>query len=184
MIRIIRARLPRGLHAFARREDGTVVVVVSAALPARQRSTAIRRALSAAPEAGWRSARSPVLLPALGGGLGAGRVPETRGGWALSIATAAVAATVVLAVPVTALSAGRDGVAAPPGRQPSAVRSARTASSPGVLPAEPASGSGSEPAARFWQASGPVGPGVVRTSGTSLRRAAAKPPPSAGLARG
>jgi hypothetical protein len=147
VIRIIRARLPRGLQAFARREDGTVVVVVSAALPARQRSTAIRRALSAAPEAGWRSASSPVLLPALGGGLGAGRVPETRGGWALSIATAAVAATAMLAVPVTALSAGRDHVASPPGHQPSAARTARTTSGPGLAQLSPqaATSAGAQP---------------------------------------
>ena len=124
MIRIVRARLPRGLQAFARRVDGTVVVVVSAALPAGQRATAIRRALRAAPLAGWRPASSPVLLPALGGGLGARRVPDTRGGWALGGAAVVTAAVVALAIPVTALSAGGDSVAAQPGSHPAAAHSA------------------------------------------------------------
>lgn len=132
MIRIVRARLPRGLQAFARRDGRTLVVFVSVALPARQRAAAIRRALSAAPQAGWRSASSPVLLPALGGGLGAGRVPETRWGWALGASAAVTAAAVTLAVPVTAFTAGRHSVAAPPGRHPSAAISAVTAGRAGT----------------------------------------------------
>ncbi|HEY2550233.1 MAG TPA: hypothetical protein VGI64_06615 [Streptosporangiaceae bacterium] len=126
MIRIIRARLPRGLHAFASRDGGTLVVFVSVTLPARQRAAAIRRALTAAPQAGWRSASSPVLLPALGGGLGASRVPETRCGWALGAAAAVTAIAVTVAIPVTAFAAGSAGVAAPPGSHPSAATSAAT----------------------------------------------------------
>jgi hypothetical protein len=160
VIRIVRARLPRGLQAFARRDGETVVVFVSAALPVGQRTTAIRRALSAAPEAGWRPEGSPVLLPALSGGLGAGRVPESRRGWALGVTAAVVAAAVTLAVPVTALTAGRHSVAAPSGRHPSAVPSAVSASTPGIAGPDPDGWHGSQRPAGHPQAAALFAPTV------------------------
>jgi hypothetical protein len=94
MIRIRRVRLPESLQALARRENGAVVVYVSAALPASKRAAAIRRALRAAPEAGWRSPRSPVVLPALAGGAGLPLAPEGR--WTYRALVAAAAAVVAL----------------------------------------------------------------------------------------
>jgi len=78
MIRIKRVPLPAGMQAFARRENGAVAVYVSADLSAAGRSAAIRRALRAAPEAGWRSTGSPVLIPALAGAVRLRLVPESR----------------------------------------------------------------------------------------------------------
>ena len=94
MIHIRRVRLPESLQALARRENGAVVVYVSAALPASERAAAIRRALRAAPEAGWRSPRSPVVLPALAGGAGLPLAPEGR--WTYRALVAAAAAVVAL----------------------------------------------------------------------------------------
>ena len=96
MIRIERVGLPPGMKAFARRENGTVYVYVSAGLPAGERLAAIREALRAAPDAGWRTGHHPVLLPALAGGAGLRRAPEGRWTyWALLTAAIAVAASVV-----------------------------------------------------------------------------------------
>ncbi|HEX3924877.1 MAG TPA: hypothetical protein VHY31_21505 [Streptosporangiaceae bacterium] len=114
MIRIEHVRLPDGLQAFARLEDGTVVVYVSAELSAAERTTAIARALRAAPEAGWRDPHRPVLLPALAGGARLRLVPESR--WAYR-GLAAVPVAVAAAVVALALLGGSDpaspGTAAP-----------------------------------------------------------------------
>ncbi len=104
MIHIRRARLPESLQALARRENGAVVVYVSAALPASARAAAIRRALRAAPEAGWRSPRSPVVLPALAGGAGLPLAPEGR--WTYRALIAAAAAAVIALVTAIVLAGG------------------------------------------------------------------------------
>jgi hypothetical protein len=118
MIRIKHVRLPAGMQVFARREDGSVVLYVSAELPAGGRAAAIRRALSAAPEAGWRSPRSPVLLPALAGGAGLRLAPDSRWTYrALFAAVAAGAAALIAMVAATALTGAplpRGGGSPPP----------------------------------------------------------------------
>jgi hypothetical protein len=107
MIRIRRGRLPEGLQALARHDHGAVVVYVSAALSASERAAAIRRALRAAPEAGWRSPRSPVVLPALAGGAGLPLAPGGR--WAYRALFAAAAAAVIAVVTVLVLAGGSPG---------------------------------------------------------------------------
>jgi hypothetical protein len=104
MIQIRRARLPESLQALARRENGAVVVYVSATLPASERAAAIRRALRAATEAGWRSPRSPVMLPALAGAAGLPLAPEGR--WTYRALVAAAAAAVIGLVTAIVLAGG------------------------------------------------------------------------------
>ncbi len=136
MIRIRRVRLPESLEAFARRENGTVVVYVSAALSAGKRTAAIRRALRAAPEAGWRSPRSPVKLPALAGGAGLPLAPDGR--WAyralLAAAVAGVAAVIAVVTAMALAGSPAHGATGPP----AALRTA--APSAGAGPARPRSG--------------------------------------------
>ena len=138
MIHIERARLPAGTRAFAYREDGVIVVQVSAELSARKRLAAIRQALHAAPAAGWRSRRSPVLLAALAGCVGLRRAPESR--WAHRVlVTAAVALAVLIAV-ATLTSVSLNGT----GRQPAALQPGRPPllAGPGPAPGQPATGHG------------------------------------------
>jgi hypothetical protein len=121
MIHIERARLPSGTRAFAYHEDGVIVVQVSAELSARERLSAIRQALRAAPTAGWRSLGSPVLLPALVGCLGLRRAPDSP--WPHRVVvTAAVAVAVLIGVAtITTVSlhgGGRPPAALQPGRPP------------------------------------------------------------------
>jgi hypothetical protein len=121
MIHIERSRLPSGTRAFAYHEDGVIVVQVSAELSARERVGAIREALRATPAAGWRSLRSPVLLPALVGSLGLRRAPESS--WPHRVlVTAAVAVAVLIGVAaITSVSlhgGGRPPAALQPGRSP------------------------------------------------------------------
>jgi hypothetical protein len=151
MIRIERVRLPGGMQAFARREDDAVVVYVSAELTASERTAAIARALRAAPEAGWRSPRSPVLLPALAGGARLRLVPESRWAYRGLLATVPVAAAAVV-VPLLLLSGGtpvpRDPVAAPQGQPPATSQPARTGDRPAAAHrAGQDPGTGSGPAA-------------------------------------
>ena len=98
MIRIKRVPLPAGMQAFARRENGAVAVYVSADLSAAGRSAAIRRALRAAPEAGWRSTGSPVLIPALAGAVRLRLVPESRWTYRALFAAATAGAIIVIAM--------------------------------------------------------------------------------------
>jgi hypothetical protein len=105
MIHIKRVELPAGMQAFARRENGAVVVRVSADLSAAGRATAIRRALRAAPEAGWRPPNRPMLIPALAGAVRLRRAPESRWTYrALFAGAAAVAIALIAMAAVTALS--------------------------------------------------------------------------------
>jgi hypothetical protein len=173
MIRIRRARLPEGLQALARHDHGTVVVHVSAALSASERAAAIRRALRAAPEAGWRSPRSPVVLPALAGGAGLPLAPGGR--WAYRALFAAAAAAVIAVITVLVLAGGSPGHRT--ARSTTALRPAASPTAPG--PARPSgpgpgtgpgavSGAGPSPPkcpACWWTASGAGQP----DSGTVLR---------------
>jgi hypothetical protein len=133
MIRFERARLPRGARAFALREDGAIVVQVAAGLTARERLAVIREALRAAPAAGWRSPRSPVLLPALAGCAGLRKVPEGR--WAYRAAAVAMLA-VLLAASLTAVSLHQGGARPPAAVQPGSPLQA----GPGPAPGQPAAG--------------------------------------------
>jgi hypothetical protein len=112
MIHIRRARLPESLQAFARRENRAVIVYVSAGLSVGERTAAIRRALRAAPEAGWRSPRSPVELPARAGGAGLRLAPD--GLWAYLALLAAAVVAVIAVVAAVALAGGPHGAAPSP----------------------------------------------------------------------
>ena len=183
MIRIERAALPTGMNAFARRQDGTIVVYVSSGLSVLQRRAAIREALRAAPLAGWRALRSPTLLPVLAGSAGLRRAPEGR--WVSRALLAAVAVVVAVAISVAAatLLASR---AAPhqSGRPPGAVQ-------PGELPAagsgRPAAGSGPAAGRNHPRLAPPGPPGAAPAraaqprnsagAGARPRRRRASPPP-------
>ena len=132
MIHIRRVRLPAGLRALARRENGAVVVYVSAALSSGQRAAAIRRALRAAPEAGWRSPRSPVVLPGLAGGAGLPLAPGGRWAYRALFAAAAVIALItamVLAGGSSAHGSAHSSKALRPTASP-----AGSAAGPGAVP--------------------------------------------------
>jgi len=196
MIRIERVRLPPGMKAFARRESGTVFVYVSAGLSPGQRLAAIREALRAAPDAGWRSGRHPVLLPALAGGAGLRAVPEGR--WPywvlLTAAVAAVAGVIAMTVmqrggtPGHAAGPGttlQPGGPSSPGGQVIGPGARSSASGPGSVPSGPG-GRKPGPRAPKPQTSGtpvPVPtPGASPTPGTSPSpgRSPTQPPPSGG----
>jgi hypothetical protein len=145
MIRIERVRLPGGMQAFARHQDGAIVVYVSADLPAGERTTAIARALRAAPEAGWREPHCPVLLPALAGGARLRLVPESR--WAYR-GLAAVPAAVAAAVITLTLLGGAPA--------------SRPAATPRMPPVTPAAGQAGPPGTAHRE-----GPGLRAGSGTS-----------------
>jgi hypothetical protein len=102
MIHIERVELPEGIRAFAHRDNGGLVVCVSPDLSARERLAAIRQALRAAPAAGWRAPRSPVLFPALLGSFGLHRAPEGR--WTYRMAVASVVVLVAVLVGATVLT--------------------------------------------------------------------------------
>jgi hypothetical protein len=138
MIHIERARLPAGTRAFAYREDGVIVVQVSAELSGRERLGAIRQALRAAPEAGWRSRGSPVLLPALAGSMGLRRAPESRWAHRVLVTTAVVVAVLTGVATITSVSlhgGGRPPAALQPGRPP-------LLNGPGPASGQPATGHG------------------------------------------
>lgn len=167
MIRIERVRLPPGMTAFARRENGTVFVYVSAGLPPGARLAAIREALRAAPDAGWRSGHHPVLLPALAGGAGLQRAPEGRWPyWVLLTAAVAVAASLI-AMTVLYGSGARHAAAGPPGSAPPGGQSSPgpgRAGGPTSSPGSNASLPGGGPAERKPSPRGPK----PQTSGTPV----------------
>jgi hypothetical protein len=157
MIRIERVGLPRGMTAFARRENGTVFVYVSAGLSAGERLAAIRETLRAAPDAGWRSGRHSVLLPALAGWAGLRWAPAGRWtyGALLTVAAGVVAVTVLSAGQAVTDATGPLTLSPPPGAR--------------------APGHAGQPGGQRSPASGPSGsargPGAAITSpGTSPAR--------------
>lgn len=166
MIRIERVRLPPGMKAFARRESGTVFVYVSAGLSPGQRLAAIRDALRAAPDAGWRSGRHPVLLPALAGGAGLRAAPEGR--WPYWVLLTAAAAAVASVIAMTAMQPrGTPGHAAGPGTtlQPGGPSAPGPGQAIGPVARSSASGPGSVPAGPGGRKPGPRAP-RPQTSGT------------------
>jgi hypothetical protein len=155
VIRIEHVRLPPGMTAFARRENRVVIVQVSTELSAGERLTAIREALRAAPDAGWRSGRHPVLIPALAGGAGLRWAPEGRWTyWVLLTAAVGVAASVVMLMMLHGAGAARHSAAGPPGAlapgsrpgsrlspgpdQTSSTGRVRSSGPPGTAPGRPA----------------------------------------------
>jgi hypothetical protein len=189
MIRIERVRLPPGMTAFARREDGTVFVYVSGGLPPGARLAAIREALRAAPDAGWRSGRYPVLLPALAGGAGLRRAPEGRWPYWVLLTAAVAAAASLIAMTVLYGSGARHPAAGPPGAAPPAGQSSpgpTPAGGPSSSPASRGSLPGGGPAERKPRPRGPKPqtsgtPVPVPTPGTSPTTPAPWPsPPTSG----
>jgi hypothetical protein len=191
VIRIERAALPTGMNAFARRQDGTIVVYVSSGLSVLQRRAAIREALRAAPLAGWRALRSPTLLPVLAGSAGLRRAPEGR--WVSRALLAAAAVVVAVAISFAAATlltsgaaphrSGRPPGAVQPGELP-AVGSGRPTAGPapsgtaGSAPGSSAGSHGSAPA----QTAQPKDSAAARapapeTSGQAATVPAAAPPP-------
>jgi len=170
MIRIRRARLPDGLQALARRENGAVMVYVSGTTSPGERAAAIRRALRAAPEAGWRSPRSPVRFPALAGGAGLPLAPDGR--WTYRALVATAAAAVIALVTAVVLAGGSPAHA--PARSSTALRPTASPAGPGPARADgPGPGTGS-PAAPG------AAPGAGPAPGKPATRVKAGQPPTAG----
>jgi hypothetical protein len=161
MIRFKRGRLPRGMRAFAHRDDGGIVVWLSPGLSARERLAAIREVLRAAPAAGWRSPRSPVLLPALAGCAGLRRAPESRRFYRAAAAAAMVAALAV-ALPLTAISVRLGG----PGQQAAVQPGGPLLTGPGARSGRPAAGGGPGTGRQHRSGQGPppAKPGPARTT--------------------
>jgi hypothetical protein len=161
MIRFEHVRLPEGTQALALREDGAIVVYVSAGLSARERLSAIRQALRAAPAAGWRSPRSPVLLPALAGCVGLHGAPEGRAAYRAAVAVIVVTVAAMLGA-ATGMTVSLQHSTA---RQPLALQpSSRLPGGPGPAPGQPAAGQGPgtthQPGTRAG--SSPAQPGSAR----------------------
>jgi hypothetical protein len=195
MIRIERVSLPPGMRAFARHENGAVFVYVPRGVSPRERAAAIQEALRAAPDAGWRSGRHSVLLPALAGGAGLRAAPESR--WPywvlLTAAVAAVASVIAITVmqpgaapgraagPGTALQPG--GPSSPGPGQATGPGARSTASRPGSVPAGPDERKPGPRAPKPQTSGTPVPvptPGRPPTPGTSPTpgRSPTTPPPS------
>ena len=122
MIHIKRGRMPAGAQAVVLRENGRIVVHVSEDLSGRQRLAAVREALRAAPAAGWRPERSPVLLPALALSAGLRQAPESRWSYRVAVAAVAGAALLITATSLATVSVDHSEVhqpaAAGPGQPP------------------------------------------------------------------
>jgi hypothetical protein len=183
MIRIERGRMPAGAQAVALRQDGRIVVYVSEELSGRERLAAVREALRAAPAAGWRPPRSPVLLPALALSAGLRQVPESR--WSYRMAVAAVAGAVLLitATSLATVTVEHGGVhqpaAAGPGRPP--LTGAGPATSQSATGRD--HGQGSDPGGQPGNGSSPTQSGTApkpgKTTTTSAGGGASPPAPQA-----
>lgn len=181
MIRIERSRMPAGAQAVALRQDGRIVVYVSEELSGRQRAAAIREALRAAPAAGWRPERSPVLLPALALSAGLRQVPESRWSYRTAVAALAGAALLITATSLAAVSADHGGV-----HHPAAAGLAQPPlTGAGPVTSQSATGrdhgQGSDPGQQPGNGSSPAHPGTApkpgKTTTTSAGGAAAPPAP-------
>jgi hypothetical protein len=180
MIRIERGRMPAGAQAVALRQDGRIVVYVSEELSGRKRLAAIKEALRAAPAAGWRPQRSPVLFPALALSAGLRQVPEGRWTYRMGVAAVAGAALLITATSLATVSVEHGGA-----RQPAAAGPDR----PPLTGAGPATsqsatgrdhGQGSDPAAQPGNGSSPTQPGTAPKPGkTTTTSAGGGPAPQA-----
>jgi hypothetical protein len=185
MIHIKRGPLPAGAQAVALRQDGRIVVYVSEDLSGRQRLAAIREALSVAPAAGWRSTRSPVLLPALALSAGLRQVPESRWSYRMAVAAVAGVALLITATSLGAISVEHGGVhqpaAAAPGRPP--LTGAGPTTSQPATGRGPAAGQGSDPGRQPGNGSSHAQPGTApkpgKTTTTSAGGGASPPAPQA-----
>jgi hypothetical protein len=179
MIHIETVELPEGIRAIAHRDDGAVVVCVSPDLSARERLTAIRQALRAAPAAGWRAPRSPILFPALLGSAGLKRAPEGR--WTYRTAVAAVVVLVALLVSATVLTGVSVHIGGKP-QQDAAAPGQPLLTGPGPAPSQArdshAPGSSRQPAAGTTP--GGSAPGTVPKPGkTTTTSSGGGPAPAA-----
>jgi hypothetical protein len=179
MIHIERVELPEGIRAFAHRDNGAVVVCVSPDLSARERLAAIRQALRAAPAAGWRAPRSPVLLPALLGSLGLQRAPDGR--WTYRMAVAGVVVLVAVLVGATVLT----GVSLHIGRpqQDAVAPSQPLLTGPGPAPSQArdshAPGSSSQPTSGTSPRGSAPSSGPAPTPGKTTTTSSGGPAPAA-----
>jgi hypothetical protein len=179
MIHIERGRLPAGAQAVALRQHGHIVVYVSEDLSARQRLAAIRDALRAAPEAGWRPSRSPVLLPALALSAGLRQVPESRWSYRMAAVSVAGAALLITAASLTTVSVDHGGV-----RQPATAAGAGQPPLAGAGPAtsQSAAASGPDGGRQPGNGSSPGRPGTApkpRKTTTTSAGGGASPAPQA-----
>jgi hypothetical protein len=183
MIRIERGPMPAGAQAVALRQDGRIVVYVSEELSGRERLAAVREALRAAPAAGCRPGRSPVLLPALALSAGLRQVPEGRWAYRMGVAALAGAALLITATSLATVSVEHGGVhhpaAAGPGRPP--LTGAGPATSQSATGRD--HGQGSDPAGQPGNGSSPGQPGTApkpgKTTTTSAGGGSASPAPQA-----
>jgi hypothetical protein len=188
MIRIERGRMPAGAQAVALRQDGRIVVYVSEELSGRERLAAIKEALRAAPAAGWRPQRSPVLVPALALSAGLRQVPEGRWTYRMGVAAMAGAALLITATSLATVSVQHGGVhqpaAAGPGRPP--LTGAGPATSQSATGRD--HGQGSDQAGQPGNGSSPAQPGTApkpgKTTTTSAGGGAAPSAPPAPQASG
>jgi hypothetical protein len=172
MIHIKRGRLPAGAQAVALRENGRIVVHVSEDLSGRQRLAAVREALRAAPAAGWRPERSPVLLPALALSAGLRRAPESRWSYRVAVAAVAGAALLITATSLATVSVEHGGVhqpaAAGPGQPP--------LTGAGPMTSQSATGRdhgrGSDPGGQPGNGSSPAQPGTAPKPGKTTTNSA------------
>jgi hypothetical protein len=179
VIHIERGRLPAGAQAVALRRHDRIVVYVAEDLSARQRLAAIREVLRAAPAAGWRPSRSPVLLPALALSAGLRQVPESRWSYRMAAVAVAGAALLITAASVTTVSFGDGGV-----RQPTAAAGAGRPPLAGAGPAtsQSAAASGPDGGRQPQNGSSPGQPGAAPKPGkttTTSAGGAAPPAPQA-----
>jgi len=176
MIHLERGRLPAGVHAVALRQHGGIVVYVSEDLSARKRLAAVREALGAAPAAGWRPARSPVLLPALAMSAGLHQVPESRWGYRMAALAVAGAALLITAASVTTVSVDHGGV-----HRPAAAAGAGQPPPAGPGPATSQSATGTAPAGGRQPANGssPAQPGTAPKPSKTTTTTASGPAPQA-----
>ena len=184
MIHIKRGRMPAGAQAIALRENGRIVVHVSEELSGRERLAAVREALRAAPAAGWRPERSPVLLPALALSAGLRQAPESRWSYRVAVAAVAGAALLITATSLATVSLDHSGVhqpaAAGPGRPP--LTGAGPATSQSATGRD--HGQGSDPGGQPGNGSSPGQPGTApkpgKTTTTSSGGGGAPAPQASG----
>jgi hypothetical protein len=178
MIHIERGRLPAGAHAVALREEDSIVLYVSEGLSARERTAAIRQALRAAPAAGWRSPRSPVLLPSLVLGAGLRRAPEGRWSYRMLAVSVAGVALLITATTVTTVSVQRGGVDQPTAAAPAA-QPPLTSAGPTTSQSAPSRGSAASPQPGNGSGSSPTQPGSAPQPRKTTTTSAGGPAPQA-----